>query len=165
MAGPHDPNAILPVGTRVVARVGITEGGEVHHPAGVVGIVVASPVDATHAYRVRFPGGLEVHLYRREFALLSEVKDAGATRPLDPLAERRLTDYVVYRCVVGSRAYGLETEASDVDRRGVYLPPASLHWSLAGVPEQLEDPATQECYWEMQKFLVLALKANPNVLE
>jgi predicted nucleotidyltransferase len=72
---------------------------------------------------------------------------------------------VIYRCVVGSRAYGLDQEGSDWDRRGIYLPPAERHWSLAGVPEQLENEATQECYWELQKFLTLALKANPNVLE
>jgi len=36
---------------------------------------------------------------------------------------------------------------------------------LYGVPEQIEDNETQECYWELQKFLMLALKANPNVLE
>ncbi len=45
------------------------------------------------------------------------------------------------------------------------LPPAELHWSLYGVPEQLESDETQEAYWELQKFIVLALKANPNVLE
>jgi predicted nucleotidyltransferase len=33
------------------------------------------------------------------------------------------------------------------------------------VPEQLDNPAGEECYWELQKFLTLALKANPNVLE
>ncbi len=74
-------------------------------------------------------------------------------------------DYAIYRCVVGSRANGLEQEESDIDRRGIYLPPAMLHWSLFGVPEQLESPETQETYWELQKFLILALKANPNVLE
>ena len=68
-------------------------------------------------------------------------------------------------CVVGSRAYGLDGPGSDTDRRGIYLPPADLHWSLYGVPEQLENPESQECYWELQKFLDLALKANPNVLE
>ena len=67
--------------------------------------------------------------------------------------------------MVGSRAYGLDDESSDTDRRGVYLPPADLHWSLFGAPEQLEDHANQECYWELQKFLVMALKANPNILE
>jgi predicted nucleotidyltransferase len=40
-----------------------------------------------------------------------------------------------------------------------------MHWSLFGVPEQLENDETQEAYWELQKFIVLALKANPNVLE
>jgi uncharacterized protein len=73
--------------------------------------------------------------------------------------------YILYRCIVGSRAYGLDTPESDTDRRGFYLPPARLHWSLNGVPEQLENDATQECYWELQKLLTLALKCNPTVLE
>ena len=66
---------------------------------------------------------------------------------------------------VGSRAYGLEGDDSDTDRRGIYLPPAELHWSIFGVPEQIELEATQECYWEIGKFVALALKANPNILE
>ncbi len=76
-----------------------------------------------------------------------------------------LNERVIYRCVIGSRAYGLSDDQSDTDRRGIYLPPAELHWSLYGVPEQLENEETQEAYWELQKFIVLALKANPNVLE
>lgn len=72
---------------------------------------------------------------------------------------------MIYRCVVGSRAYGLDTDESDTDYRGIYLPPADLHWSLYGVPEQIDREETQEQYWELQRFLVLALKANPNVLE
>jgi hypothetical protein len=67
--------------------------------------------------------------------------------------------------VVGSRAYGLDHAESDTDRRGIYLAPAGLHWSLFGVPEQLERPESEECYWELQKFINLALRANPNVLE
>jgi uncharacterized protein len=35
---------------------------------------------------------------------------------------------------------------------------------LAGVPEQLESDS-EEVYWELGKFVRLALKANPNVLE
>lgn len=73
--------------------------------------------------------------------------------------------FVIYRCLIGSRAYGLATEQSDTDRRGIFLPPAERQWSLAGVPEQIEREETQECYWELQKFLTLALKANPHVLE
>lgn len=66
---------------------------------------------------------------------------------------------------MGSKAFGLSDETSDVDRRGIYLPPADLHWSLYGVPEQIEKDPTQEVYWELQKFLTMALKANPNILE
>src|SRR3954447_16854458 len=73
--------------------------------------------------------------------------------------------YIILRSVVGSRAYGLAGEGSDTDRRGVYLPPASLHWSLDGVPDRLTDPETRDCYWELKPFLLLALKATPIVLE
>lgn len=84
---------------------------------------------------------------------------------VDRQPEVDLYQQVIYRCVVGSRAYGLEDDASDTDRRGIYLPTADRHWSLYGVPEQLENDATQEVYWEVQKFVVMALKANPNILE
>jgi len=76
-----------------------------------------------------------------------------------------LYERVIYRCVIGSQAYGLADAGSDVDRRGIYLPTAAQHWSLYGVPEQLENEGTQEAYWELQKFIVLALKANPNIIE
>lgn len=81
------------------------------------------------------------------------------------LDELNLFDHVIYRCIVGSRAYGLDDADSDTDRRGIYLPLAEMHWSLYGIPEQIEHKEDQECYWELQKFLILALKANPNVLE
>lgn len=74
-----------------------------------------------------------------------------------------LSPYIQLRVVVGSRAFGLDTETSDTDLRGFYLPPARAEWSLSGVPEQLE--YGEECYWEAKKFVRLALKANPNILE
>src|SRR5687768_7516501 len=73
--------------------------------------------------------------------------------------------FVILRCVVGSRAYGLDREESDTDRRGVFLPPAELHWSLGGVPDRVAGPDGQDCYWELKAFLLLALEATPNVLE
>ena len=49
----------------------------------------------------------------------------------------------------------------------VYLPPPRLHWSLYKLPEQLESAGAGHdvVYWEVEKFLKLVLKANPNVLE
>ena len=160
------PNLILPVGTQVVTRVEVAgRGAESVCPKGAVGVIVHAPVDNTHAYRVRFPDGGEAQLKRYEFAVRKEYQQAGLERAAGEAGEPDLRAYVIYRCVIGSRAYGLAGDESDTDRRGVYLPPAELHWSLYGVPEQLEDDETQECYWEIRKFIDLALKANPNVLE
>lgn len=160
-----DPHLILPVGTQVVALVEVRgTDGRPAHPRGAVGVVVQSPADYWHSYRVRFPDDFEASFRRQELAVLAHYK-RGQMHSGHPLREYNLYETVIYRCIVGSRAYGLENEDSDYDRRGVYLPPADLHWSLYGVPEQLENQETEEVYWEMQKFLMLALKANPNILE
>lgn len=160
---------ILSIGTAVVALVDVRgPDGRPLHPKGSAGILVAAPADPEHSYRVRFPGGDEYSLKRREIQVLSRYQSegyAGRAADADPLTEYDLYQHVIYRCVIGSRAYGLDRDGSDVDRRGVYLPPASMHWSVYGVPEQLENDARQECFWELEKFIKLALKANPNVLE
>jgi hypothetical protein len=162
----RDLVAILPVGTAIVSLVDVRGAdGRVLHGRGAMGMVVASPVDAEHAYRVRFPGGDEASLKRRELQALSRYQSEGYDARVDALTEYDLHRHIIYRCVIGSVAYGLDREGSDIDRRGIYLPPASMHWSVYGVPEQLENVDTQECYWEFEKFIKLALKANPNVLE
>ncbi|HSV14882.1 MAG TPA: nucleotidyltransferase domain-containing protein [Tepidisphaeraceae bacterium] len=155
---------ILSAGTQVVALVEIRgTNGKAVHPRGAVGVIIQSPADHLHSYRVRFPDDFEASLKRQEISVLAQYQSGEIGN--DPLAEHDLYQHVIYRCVIGSRAYGLDTDASDIDRRGIYLPPAERHWSLFGVPEQLEKPSNEEVYWEIQKFLTLALKANPNVLE
>jgi predicted nucleotidyltransferase len=157
---------ILPAGTQVVTRVEIKDAaGQTLAPRGAVGEVVKAPDDGSHSYRVRFASGVEAALRRHEMTIRKQYQREAAQPGDEILAEYDLYDFVIYRCVVGSRAFGLAGEDSDVDRRGVYLPPADLQWSLYGAPEQLENEATQECYWELRKFLILALKANPNILE
>jgi predicted nucleotidyltransferase len=167
MTRPINPHLMLPVGTKVVALVDVRRAdGTVAHRRGAAGEVIQAPADAWHAYRVRFPDAIEATLSRRELAVLRQhIAGDLLTHADEPLAEYHLFEHVIYRCVIGSRAYGLEHDESDTDRRGVYLPPAEAHWSLYGVPGQLENADTQETYWELQKFLTLALKANPNVLE
>ncbi len=162
----NNPNLILPAGTRVVARVPVAgTGGKVVHPKGAVGVIIKSPIDNAHKYRIRFLDDFEANMKREEFAQLRSFQDEAASGIGEALKDFELYDYVIYRCVIGSRAYGLDTNDSDVDRRGIYLPPAGMHWSLYGVPEQLENEENQECYWELQKFIRLALKSNPNILE
>jgi hypothetical protein len=162
----YHPNLIFSVGTQVVTLVDIAAAaGLVRHPRGTLGVVVKSPTDREHSYRVRFPDGFETPLKQSEVTMLARFKEGEIGDSAHAVAHADLYQRVIYRCVIGSQAYGLADADSDVDRRGIYLPTADLHWSLYGVPEQLENNEAQEAYWELQKFLVLALKANPNVLE
>src|SRR5918999_735630 len=121
-----NPHLILPVGTQVVALVEVKgPDGKAAYPRGAVGVVVQAPSDYWHSYRVRFPDGFEAALKRQELSILSHYKQAQIGQgqgPAGALAEYSLYDFVIYRCVVGSRAYGLDNADSDTDRRGVYLP-------------------------------------------
>jgi hypothetical protein len=157
---------IFSVGTQVVALRDVTvEGGRMLHPKGAVGVVVQSPSNQNDSYRVRFPDGVEEALRREDVVMLAQYKEGEIGDAEAVASQTNLYERVIYRCVIGSRAYGLDHAESDTDRRGIYVPPVDLHWSLYGVPEQLENDETQEVYWEIKKFLILALKANPNVLE
>ncbi|MFV9505165.1 MAG: DNA polymerase beta superfamily protein [Oscillochloridaceae bacterium umkhey_bin13] len=159
-----DPPLTIPAGTQVVTRVAVRdEAGSELAPAGAVGIIVAAPDRVEGSYVVRLPDGREVALRRKQISI-RKVHQREGVLPVGP-EPASLRPYIIYRCVVGSRAYGLDDASSDTDRRGIYLPPARLHWSLAELPEQIENHAAQETYWELAKFLTLALKANPNVLE
>ena len=162
----HPVHLILSAGTRIVTRNNANRiGGGQLIAAGAVAVITGSPADAQHAYKVRCNDGTEAMLRRNEFSILKEFKGEGIDTTARGIDFEAWQPFIIYRCVVGSQAYGLSGDDSDVDRRGIYLPPADLHWSLYGVPEQIENNDTQEAYWELQKFLVMALKANPNILE
>ncbi|MEU6017845.1 nucleotidyltransferase domain-containing protein [Streptomyces sp. NPDC047515] len=80
-------------------------------------------------------------------------------------AETLVRDHTVYSCVMGSRAFGLATDGSDTDRRGVFLAPTPLFWRFKKPPTHVEGPAQEQFSWELERFCELALRANPNVLE
>ncbi|MBW3543803.1 MAG: nucleotidyltransferase domain-containing protein, partial [Planctomycetes bacterium] len=123
----YHPNLIFSVGTQVVALKDVVgQNGRTLHPRGSVGVVVKSPRDLEPSYRVRFPDGVEEALLPGELTLLArfkegEIGDSGISAGRSNLLER-----VIYRCVIGSQAYGLADSESDIDRRGFYLPPAEL---------------------------------------
>lgn len=164
-------------GTQVVALIEVRgPSNSLVHPRGAVGVVTRTPAGTETHYLVRFPDGFEGTFTRDQLEILKHFKDRltpmvgrDSVEPLPASILGRpafdLDALVIYRCVVGSRAYGLDTEGSDTDVRGIYLAPAELQWSLYGAPEQFEDNAAQTCFWELQKFLIMALKANPNILE
>ncbi len=79
--------------------------------------------------------------------------------------EALVRDHTVYSCVMGSRAFGLATEDSDTDRRGVFLAPTALYWRFEKPPTHVEGPGEEQFSWELERFCELALRANPNILE
>ncbi|MFE9170248.1 nucleotidyltransferase domain-containing protein [Streptomyces kebangsaanensis] len=79
--------------------------------------------------------------------------------------EDLVRDHTVYACVMGSRAFGLATDDSDTDRRGVFLAPTSLFWRFEKPPTHVDGPLPEQFSWELERFCALALRANPNILE
>jgi hypothetical protein len=164
------PSFIIPPGTQVVLKAAKKlPGSEQIKPPGSVAEVIESPASNRARYVIRFADGLSLRVKFTELAIRRrEVAEELATpRELCATAGDELRRFVIYRVAVGSRAFGLANEESDEDIRGVYLPPADLTWSLRKPPEQWEAKHADrdEVYWELEKFLMLAVKANPNILE
>ncbi|WP_433888607.1 nucleotidyltransferase domain-containing protein [Streptomyces sp. CA-111067] len=83
----------------------------------------------------------------------------------DALGHTLVNDHTVYACVMGSRAFGLATDDSDTDRRGVFVAPTPLFWRLDKPPTHVTGPMDEQFSWELERFCGLALRANPNLLE
>ncbi|MBP2476370.1 putative nucleotidyltransferase [Crossiella equi] len=74
-------------------------------------------------------------------------------------------EHTILSAVIGSQAYGLAGPDSDEDRRGVYAAPTELFWGMVKPPDSVEGPQPERLSWEVEHFCLLALKANPTVLE
>jgi hypothetical protein len=143
----HPVHLILSPGTRIVTRNDANRiGGQAVPapnsagaliPAGAVGVIIDSPTDAQHAYKVRFNDGAEAMLRRNEFSILKEFKNVPGTRSSPPGSDSLAPiwgegqsegasasphsdfdfwqPFIIYRCVVGSQAFGLSGDDSDVD--------------------------------------------------
>lgn len=71
----------------------------------------------------------------------------------------------ILTAVIGSHAYGLATERSDVDRRGVFTAPSEAFWALDKPATSATGPREEELHWELEHFCRLALNSNPTVIE
>ena len=112
----------LPVGTQIAILAPVTgPGGEPVVPAGAVGVIVARLDE--RSYRIRFPDGAVAAVQREDIAVRAHLQRAGLQHDRSSLAQVDLHDHIIYRCVVGSQTYGLNEPGSDVDRRGIYVPP------------------------------------------
>jgi predicted nucleotidyltransferase len=142
-------SAPLAPGSRVSLRTDI-EG----HPRGTPVRVLSTVL---RKVRVVTPGGVELEVARDQVA--PEASDAHADRALD---EAR--DEVILEVTVGSRAWGLDESGSDEDVRGVYLASFDEHVSLHRAPPERRGDG-DAAYWEVEKAIHQALRADPNTLE
>lgn len=71
---------------------------------------------------------------------------------------------VIFKTIAGSHLYGTSHPDSDMDIRGVCLPPMEALLGLSNF-EQHEVPGEDTVIYGLRKFCRLALKANPSILE
>lgn len=80
--------------------------------------------------------------------------------------EERKTKQLL-KVVVGSQAHGLANENSDFDYRGVFVVPTTDLLKIGSHIEQTNwiEGKEDDTSWEIGKFLLMATKCNPTVLE
>jgi predicted nucleotidyltransferase len=92
-----------------------------------------------------------------------------------------LKDNTIYVTLAGSQAYGLANELSDVDVKGICIPPRSVEYGLFDKVEQVENdkeledrlghlknpknPKFESTIYTLRKFFLLAANVNPNIVE
>jgi hypothetical protein len=155
-----DPTAVpLPSGTEVITRVDRIVDGELR-PQGATGRV--SRLHGEHV-EVMFVDGRQATYLRAELT----PRKLGVAR----YAQRRaaawdeLRPCVVLDALVGSRAWGVASEGSDEDRRGVFVLPMPWTTGLVDPPQDLVSLDGSHTYWEIGKAVRQALRADPNTLE
>lgn len=74
---------------------------------------------------------------------------------------------VILEGTVGSTAYGLAREGSDIDTLGIWLEPTQTVLGLRWTPHKASKVQNHPdaTYHELQKYISLALKCNPTLLE
>lgn len=155
-----DPRDVeLPHGTEVVTCA-VVELADRVLPMGAVGRVAESRGDRVV---VDLVGVGLLELARRDVAPRKVGQARFAARRAD--AWGALSSTIVLRATVGSRAWGLADERSDVDERGVFALP--LGWTV-GLAERTVDLVSadgSQTFWEIEKAIRQALRADPNTLE
>lgn len=105
----------------MILRDVVGQNGRTLHPRGAVGVVVKAPSDLDHSYRIRFPDGVEEAVKSSELTTLAKFKEGSIGDTSISAKRGELFDRVIFQCIIGSQAYGLADDASDIDCRG-FLP-------------------------------------------
>lgn len=92
-----------------------------------------------------------------------------------------LQSNLIYLTVHGSQCYGLNDESSDLDVKGICIPPANVEYGLFNRFEQSENnpdieqkygymrnyknPKFESTIYSLRKFFILSSNVNPNIIE
>lgn len=76
-----------------------------------------------------------------------------------------IKEMIIFEGITGSKAYGTDLPTSDIDIRGLFIFPAEKRITLFDLPEEVSKENEDTKYYELKKFLQLAMKATPNILE
>lgn len=80
--------------------------------------------------------------------------------------ELKSQNLILLECISGSKAYGLATEQSDTDIKGVfYLPKQQFFGLNQQYVAQVSNESNDIVYYELGRFIELLLKNNPTVME
>lgn len=152
----------LPHGTEVSTRVErvLDESSGRVVPEGAVGRVVGGDGERVEVLVV----GVGRLVYARRELLPRRSGQLRFARRRAALWEL-LAPCSILRATVGSRAWGLAEEGSDIDVRGLFALP--LPW-LSGLGEREQDLTSLDgsaTFWEIEKAIRQALRGDPNTLE
>ena len=75
-----------------------------------------------------------------------------------------IEDSRILECKAGSHAYGLDTPQSDLDFRGIVIPPIEYLLGLKKF-DQMEAREPDRVLYSLRKFFELASACNPNIIE
>src|SRR5271157_537437 len=76
-----------------------------------------------------------------------------------------MKERTIYITIHGSWAYGTNIETSDIDYRGIVIPPKEYFF---GINDSFENSVQKDpdlSVFDIRKFFILAIENNPNVLE
>jgi predicted nucleotidyltransferase len=82
--------------------------------------------------------------------------------------EQDIYDCTIYRVVHGSRAYGTNRPDSDYDEKGICIPKNLGYYYGYKTFEQKDkgwEDGSDRVIYDLRKFIKLALKCNPNIIE
>jgi uncharacterized protein len=80
------------------------------------------------------------------------------------LADLKEQGLIIFECLSGSRAYGLDTPESDTDVKGIFILPEDLFYGF-DYTDQVASEKNDIVYYELKKYLQLLAKNNPAAIE